>query len=78
MSIQIESLIQTRGKEKRTEDNNFELVLDGYHLYPMDVPIPVKRGEADVPLGEAVIKSLLFSQGKTKIIYTLTALKNIN
>lgn len=78
MSIQIESFINTYGKEKRTEENNFELILDGYHLYPMDVPIYVKRRESDTPVGEGIIKSLLLSEGKTKIVYTLTALKSIN
>ncbi|MCU9594744.1 DUF2584 domain-containing protein [Caldibacillus thermolactis] len=78
MSVQIESCIITEGKEKRVKENNFELILDGYHLYPMDVSIPVKRGETKEPIGEGIIRSLLFSKEKTTIVYTLATLKNIN
>lgn len=78
MSLQMEIEILTNGEEKRIRDNEFQLVLEGYHLYPLDIPIVIKRLADDVPSGEGIIDRLELFSGKTTIHYRLIKLITTN
>ncbi|WAA10056.1 DUF2584 family protein [Fervidibacillus albus] len=78
MPFQFEIEIVTEGKEKRLDDNNFQLIKEGYHLYPLNIPLKVKRFFDQNPVGEGIIFKMEFSDGITTIQYQLTALNNIN
>lgn len=78
MPFELQTMIITNGFENRLDQNFFELVKDGYHLYPLHVPIPVKRSIDGDLTGEGIIQKLELSEGKTTIIYELLKLKSIN
>ncbi|MCM3477501.1 DUF2584 family protein [Caldifermentibacillus hisashii] len=78
MPVQLESVIVITGKETRLKENYFQIVKEGYHLFPLDTSLIVKRMEDDEIIGSGVINKLEWSEGKTTIIYRLTALKTIN
>ncbi|MCU9614282.1 DUF2584 domain-containing protein [Caldibacillus lycopersici] len=78
MPIQLNTLIITEGKEKRLEDNNFQIQFDGYHLYPLNTPLAVQRAINEEVIGEGSISKLVLTDEKTTIIYKLTSLKSTN
>lgn len=43
MPLEVNTMIVTKGKEKRISDNFFELEKLGYRIYPIDVPIAVRK-----------------------------------
>jgi len=78
MPFELQTMIVTNGKEKRLEQNFFELKKEGYLLYPLHIAIPVKRSKEGELTGEGIIQKLELYDGKTTIIYELLKLKNIN
>ncbi|HWO75697.1 MAG TPA: DUF2584 domain-containing protein [Bacillus sp. (in: firmicutes)] len=78
MPLEMQTLIVTNGKEKRLQDNTFELIKEGYRLYPMHIPIEVRRKKESEPSGTAVIDSLKWEDKKTVIIYRLETLYSVN
>lgn len=78
MSFQLEVEVLTNGEEKRVGENQFCLIKKGYHLYPLDVPIVVKRSHEDVPIGEGIIERLELGEKKTTIHYRLLKLNTTN
>lgn len=61
MPLEVNTMIVTKGKEKRISDNFFELEKLGYRIYPIDVPIAVRKTKE----GETLEKrSLVNSFGK--------------
>jgi len=53
-------------------------VKKGYYLFPLDVPILIKRTEEDVPVGEGVIERLELGEQETVLYYRLLKLKTTN
>lgn len=43
MPLEVNTMIVTKGNEKRISDNFFELEKVGYRIYPIDVPIAVRK-----------------------------------
>lgn len=43
MPFELNTLIVTKGREKRVEENLFLLEKEGYRLYPIDIPIDVRK-----------------------------------
>ncbi|WAA11785.1 DUF2584 family protein [Fervidibacillus halotolerans] len=78
MPFELEIEIVTEGKEKRLNDNNFQLLKEGYHLYPLNTPLKVKRFLDHNPVGEGVIYKMELSDGITTIQYKLTTLHTTN
>ena len=78
MSMHFENVILTNGDEKRLDNNDFQLVKEGYHFYPMDTALLVKRNNYTMAVGEGIIKKLQFEDRKTTIVYKLTVLKGTN
>ncbi len=65
-------------KEKRISDNFFELEKLGYRIYPIDVPIAVRKTKEGETLGEAIPRKLVWENNKTIIKYELIALNSSN
>lgn len=52
----------------------YQLSKEGYHLFPMNTPIPLLVDNKEKPIGTAQIYSLLFSQYKTFASYQVITL----
>lgn len=83
MKLEINYEIITEGIEKRieygTEHNCYEVILEGYQLFPLEVEnVNVKRGCNAGTFGVAEVKELNWKNGKTKIIYKLKKLNGVN
>ncbi|ANB56454.1 hypothetical protein GFC29_2121 [Anoxybacillus sp. B7M1] len=78
MPLELQTLIVTKGKEQRIEDNLFVLEKEGYRLYPIDIPLEVKRTLQSEASGQAVVKKLELANNRTIITYELISLHSIN
>jgi hypothetical protein len=78
MPLELNTMIVTKGKEKRAEDNVFVLEKEGYRLYPLDIPLEVRKTKKGECAGTAVIRKVELSNERTIIHYELIALKSIN
>lgn len=78
MSLELNTMIVTKGKEKRLEENLFQLVKDGYRLYPLDIPLDVKQTIDSDHRATAVIKKVEWENGQTIVTYELRALHSSN
>ncbi|MGE6259427.1 DUF2584 domain-containing protein [Heyndrickxia sporothermodurans] len=78
MPLELNTMIVTKGNEKRLEENLFVLEKDQYRLYPIEIPLDIRRTKESETTGTAVIKKLEWEQGKTKIMYQLISLNTIN
>jgi hypothetical protein len=78
MPLELNTMIVTKGRETRLEENHFTLVKEGYRLYPIDIPVEVKRTiEGDLS-GMAEIKKVEWEHNRTTIHYQLVALNSTN
>ncbi|WP_347860515.1 DUF2584 family protein [Salimicrobium sp. PL1-032A] len=73
-------VLVTEGKERRLDpnDNLFEVVFDGYHLFPMNEHLEVRRHEKSDQIGTADIEQLSLKDGKTLCHYRLVSLYSVN
>jgi hypothetical protein len=78
MPLELNTLIVTKGKEKRLNDNYFSLVKEGYRLYPIDIPLEVKKTLDSELNGTAIIKKVEWEQSQTTITYQLVSLHTVN
>lgn len=78
MPLEIQTMIVTNGKEKRIEHNLFVLQKEGYRLYPLDIPLEVRRVKHGEATGQAVVKKLVLENETTIVTYELIALHSIN
>ncbi|MDZ5472605.1 DUF2584 domain-containing protein [Bacillus sp. 31A1R] len=78
MPLELNTLIVTKGRESRLEENVFTLVKEGYRLYPIDIPVEVRRTLDGELSGTAVIKKVEMENNQTKITYQLVALNSTN
>jgi hypothetical protein len=78
MPLEFQTLIVTKGKEKRIKDNLFILEKEGYRIYPIDIPIEVKRTIQSEASGQAVVKKIELANNQTVITYELISLHSIN
>lgn len=78
MPLELNTMIVTKGREERLEENLFRLQKDGYRLYPIDIPLEVKKTIEGESSGTAIIKKLEWSGTKTVIIYQLLSLYSTN
>lgn len=78
MPLELNTMIVTKGREARWEENLFVLVKEGYRLYPMEIPIEVKRTIDGDLIGIAQIEKISWENKHTTITYQLISLNSIN
>ncbi len=78
MPLEMQTMIITKGKEKRIVENTFTLIKKGYRLYPLEVPMEVKKTIQSEKSGQALIKRLGWEAGNTEITYELISLNSTN
>ena len=73
MPLELNTMIVTKENEKRIEGNHFLLVKKDYRLYPIDIPIEVRKTKDSEIEAMAVIKKLEWENGYTTITYQVMA-----
>ncbi|WP_210364827.1 DUF2584 domain-containing protein [Bacillus sp. REN3] len=78
MPLELNTMIVTKGRENRLEDNYFFLQKEGYRLYPIDIPLEVKKTIHGDLIGTGVIKKVEWTENMTSITYQLVSLNSTN
>jgi hypothetical protein len=78
MPLELNTMIVTKGREKRLDENYFSLAKEGYRLYPLDIPVEVKRTIDGDLNGTGIIKKVEWENNQTVIMYQLVALNSTN
>lgn len=78
MPLELNTLIVTKGREKRLDENNFSLTKEGYRLYPIEIPLEVRKTLESETNGTAIIKKVEWEKNETTILYQLIALHSTN
>ena len=65
MPFELNTMIVTKGREKRVEENLFVLEKEGYRLYPIDIPIDVRKTIESDTNGTGVIKKVEWQNNST-------------
>jgi hypothetical protein len=78
MPFELNTMIVTKGRETRVEENLFLLEKEGYRLYPIEIPIDVRKTIESDTSGTAVIKKVEWQNNSTKITYQLVSLYSPN
>ncbi len=76
--FELNTMIVTKGKEIREEENTFHLIKEGYRLYPIDIPLEVRKTIDSETSATAVIRRVEWENGKTMITYRLVSLNSTN
>ncbi|ENQ3106439.1 DUF2584 family protein [Bacillus cereus] len=79
MKFEMHTKIIANETEKRlhTEDNIFQLMLEGYHLFVVDEILPVYKTRQEL-VGSAVVKKVEWAEGRTTLLYQLISLQSVN
>ena len=78
MPLELNTMIVTKGNEKRMGENNFVLEKKDYRLYPLEIPIEVKKTIDSESTAMALIKKLEWENNMTTITYQLISLHSTN
>jgi hypothetical protein len=78
MPLELNTMIVTKGREQRLENNFFTLKKEGYRLYPVDIPLEVKKTIEGDLTGTGVIKKVEWSENATTLTYQLISLNSTN
>lgn len=78
MPLELNTMIVTKGREERVDKNLFLLEKEGYRLYPIEIPIEVKKTMDSDSNGLALIKKVEWEKGRTTITYQLISLNSTN
>lgn len=78
MPLELNTMIVTKGKEKRIGENDFTLKKKDYRLYPFEIPIEVRKTKESEPTATAIIKKLEWENHYTTITYQLISLHTTN
>jgi hypothetical protein len=78
MPLEFNTMIVTKGREKRVEENVFLLEKEGYRLYPIEIPIDVRKTIDSDSSGTALIKKVELQNNSTTITYQLISLNSTN
>jgi len=78
MPLELNTMIVTKGREKRIEENTFLLEKEGYRLYPIEIPIEVRKTIESDSNGTALIKKVEWQNNFTTLTYQLVSLKSTN
>ncbi|MEC2054823.1 DUF2584 domain-containing protein [Peribacillus psychrosaccharolyticus] len=78
MPMELNTMIVTKGREEREEENIFRLKKEGYRLYPIDIPLDIRKTIESESSGTAVIQKVEWQNEATTITYKLISLKSTN
>ena len=78
MPMELNTMIVTKGNETRLEENVFQLTKAGYRLYPIDIPVDVRKTIQSDSSGTAVIQKVAWTGEQTTITYRLVSLNTTN
>ncbi|WP_040207549.1 DUF2584 domain-containing protein [Neobacillus jeddahensis] len=78
MPLELNTMIVTKGNEKRIEENLFVLEKEGYRLYPIEIPIEVRKTIESDTSGTALIKKVEWQHNRTTLTYQLVSLNSTN
>lgn len=78
MPLEVNTIIVTKGKEKRLDDNFFELTKVGYRIYPIDIPVDVRKTKDGETNGQGIARKLIWENNQTIIKYELMTLNSSN
>ncbi|MGZ4161414.1 MAG: DUF2584 domain-containing protein [Neobacillus sp.] len=78
MPLELNTMIVTKGREKRVEENLFLLEKEGYRLYPIEIPIDVRKTMDSDSNGTALIKKVEWQKNSTTLTYQLISLNSTN
>ena len=78
MPLELNTMIVTKGNEKRRGENDFVLEKKDYRLYPLEIPIEVKKTIDSETTAMALIKKLEWENNMTTITYQLISLHSTN
>ncbi|WP_252311251.1 DUF2584 family protein [Sinobaca sp. H24] len=70
--------IITHKQAERLDERKFELIKDGYQMYPMDTALPIHTYEDKEAFGKAVIVKVEWGSGRTTMYYELVSLASVN
>ncbi|MGS0530565.1 DUF2584 family protein [Bacillus mycoides] len=79
MKFEMHTKIISNEKEVRLhiEDNLFQLILDGYHLFTIQKILPLYKSNEE-RIGSAIVQKLEWENGKTTLNYQLVSLQSVN
>lgn len=78
MPVEFNTMIVTKGKETRIEENVFELMKEGYRIYPLNIPLEVRKTKDGEKTGTAQVEKLELTDNVTKVTYRLVSLHSTN
>ncbi|MEI4789053.1 DUF2584 domain-containing protein [Bacillus sp. FJAT-53060] len=78
MPVEFNTMIVTKGKEVRIEENVFELMKEGYRIYPLNIPLEVRKTKDGEKTGTAFVEKLELTDNVTKVTYRLVSLHSTN
>ncbi|UII55291.1 DUF2584 domain-containing protein [Cytobacillus spongiae] len=79
MPLELNTMIVTKGNETRMNDENiFVLVKEGYRLYPLEIPVEVRKTKHGESSGTALIKKVSWENNQTELTYQLVSLNSTN
>ncbi|OCA91454.1 hypothetical protein A8F94_06255 [Bacillus sp. FJAT-27225] len=78
MPLELNTMIVTKGREERLEENLFVLEKEGYRLYPIDIPIDIRKTIDADSSGTARITKVEWGGTVTRITYELISLYSPN
>ncbi|WP_409302292.1 DUF2584 domain-containing protein [Peribacillus sp. SCS-155] len=78
MPLELNTMIVTKGREKRREENIFTLQKEGYRLYPIDIPIDVRKTVQGESSGTGEIIKVEWENNHTLLTYRLISLNSTN
>jgi len=78
MPFEMNTMIVTKGREKRLEENLFSLEKEGYRLYPINIPIEVKKTIESDTSGTGIIQRVEWQGNTTVVTYQLVSLNSTN
>ncbi len=78
MPLELNTMIVTKAREKRVAENIFTLRKSGYRLYPLNIPLQVRREVSAGASGMATIHKVEWENEETMITYELFALNTSN
>jgi hypothetical protein len=78
MPVEFNTMIVTKGKEQRIDENTFELKKEGYRIYPIDIPLEVRKAKSGEVSGQAIVQKLELTNTETIVTYRLIHLNTTN
>ncbi|MED1114968.1 DUF2584 family protein [Bacillus paramycoides] len=79
MKFEMHTKIISNEKEIRLhiEENLFQLILDGYHLFTVQEILPLYKSNQE-RIGSAIVQKLEWENEKTTLNYQLVSLQSVN